>query len=341
MLNRILVPLDGSTQAESALQLAARLARGAGGAMVLVRAIRALPEVEMGIIPAEGWAPAAEPRERDEATAYLRAVADREALRGIDVQTIVATGPAAAAILEVARRQHAELIVMTSREREGLARWLLGSAARQVARDATVPVMVLRVAGGKLVAPAASSLEPDTSWSALVALDGSPLAEAALAPATELVAALSAPAPATLNLLRVVELVPTLGTTPRALGVPGGFGLADELYTGSMEEARSYLSKIADRLRERLTVEHPAAEVRITTTAVLSADVAATIAAVAEGRKPTVDAPVLPPSDVIAVATHGRGGLKRLILGSVTERLLDSTALPVLVAPPQAEVTDR
>lgn len=336
MLHRILVPLDGSSQAESALPLAARLAAGAGGEVVLVRAIRALPEVEMGVVSAEGWAPPAEPRERDEATAYLNAIADRDVLRGVAVRTVVATGPAATAILSAANKQHIELIVMTSRERAGLARWLLGSVARQVAREADVPVLVLRVAGGKLVAPSASLLQPETSWSALVALDGSTLAEEALVPAAELAIELSAPAPAVVNLLRVVELVPTLGASPYALGVPGGFGLSDELYTGALDEARRYLSGIADRLRERLAGEHPTADVRITTTTVLSADVAATIAAVAEGRKATVDAPVLPPSDVIAVATHGRGGLKRLILGSVTERLLDSTALPVLVAPPEA-----
>src|SRR5579863_1357594 len=171
MLNRILVPLDGSPQAESALPLAARLARGTGGEVVLVRAIRALAEVEMGVVSAEGWAPAADPKERDEATAYLNEVADRAALRDLDVKTVVATGPAAAAILQVASKQGIELIVMTSREREGLARWLLGSVARQVVREATVPALVLRVADGQVVSPAALALEHGTSLSALVALD--------------------------------------------------------------------------------------------------------------------------------------------------------------------------
>ncbi|HEX6817789.1 MAG TPA: universal stress protein [Ktedonobacterales bacterium] len=340
MLNRILVPLDGSSQSESALPLAARLARAEGSQVVLVRAIRALAEVEMGVVSAEGWAPAVDPKERDEATAYLNEVAQGEVLSGVAVQTVIATGPAAAAILAVANKQRIELIVMTSREREGLSRWLLGSVARQVAREAAVPALVLRVANGKLVAPAASSLERGTSWSALVALDGSALAESALVPATQLITELSAPAPTTLNLLRVVELVPTLGTTPYALGVPGGFGLADDLYTGAMDEAQAYLNTIADHLREQLAADHFAADVRITTTALLSADVAGTIAAIAEGRKATADAPVLAPSNLIAVATHGHGGLKRLILGSVTERLLDSTALPVLVAPSEAAATE-
>ncbi len=154
-----------------------------------------------------------------------------------------------------------------------------------------------------------------------MALDGSPLAEQALVPATELVTAVSSAGSATLNLLRVVELAPMLGASPTAFGAPGGFGLTDDLYIAAMEEAQTYLSRVADRLRERLAAEHPTVDARITTTAVLSADVAGTLAAVAEGRKATVDTPALAPSDLIAVATHGRGGLKRLILGSVTERL--------------------
>jgi nucleotide-binding universal stress UspA family protein len=295
----------------------------------------------MGVVSAQRWAPAADLRERDEATAYLNEVADRENLRGATVKTVVATGPAAAAILQVANTQGIELIVMTSREREGLARWFLGSVARQVAREATVPALVLRVAGGKLVAPVGPSPQDSVSWSALVALDGSPLAEEALAPAAELVTELSRSAPATLNLLRVVELAPMVGLSPVTFSVPGGYGMSDNLYTGAIEEAREYLNQIAARLRERLAATHPAPSINITTTAVLSVDVAGTIATVAEGHKATVDAPVLSPSDLIAVATHGRGGLKRLVLGSVTERLLDSTALPVLVTPSEAEASDR
>lgn len=344
MPKQILVPLDGSPQAESALPVAARLARAAQGSLVLVRAIRGLAEVEMGLLSADGWAPAADPQERDEASAYLQRIAHGEALSGISVQTIVATGPAGAAILKAARTRHADLIVMTSREREGLARWLLGSVARQVLREAEVPVLVLRAGREGAVSTLVSSPEQARSWRVLVALDGSKLAEAAIGPAVELATVLSAPNQPSIDLVRVVELVPTLAATPAALGAPVGYGLTDDLYTEAMREARAYLTDVGNEVRQREADERhvPLAEITpVTETAVLAADVAGTIAAIAQGRKATADTPALPPSDFIAVATHGRSGLTRLILGSVTERLLDSTALPVLVVPPPVEATGR
>jgi nucleotide-binding universal stress UspA family protein len=345
MLSRILVSLDGSPQAEAALPLAAHLARVSHGTIALVRAIRSLPEVEMGLGAADGWLPPADPRERDDATAYLRRIVDGEALRGLPVEIVVGTGPVAAAILHAARDAHADLIVMTSRQREGLARWLLGSVAREVLRATDIPVLILRAADGTLVSPSATSLEGKRSWRALVALDGSALAEAALVPAEDLVAALSAPDEAQIVLLRAVELVPTVGAAPYAAGVRGGFGLAGDFYVESARAAREYLDGVADRLRRSATgesaqneqVRNEPATVSVDVLVLLSADVAGSIAAAAEGRPVAAGEAPPEPSDLIAVATHGRSGLQRLILGSVTERLLDATALPVLVVPPPAE----
>lgn len=332
MFNRILVPLDGSSNAAAALPVAHQLARESSGTLILVRALRPLAEVEMGITQSDGWVPAADPAERDEASAYLRQVAS--SLGGVAVETVVGAGAANGIILDATRRQAADLIVMTSRERTGLARWMLGSVARGVLRAAEVPVLILRAAEGKIVSPISPRGE-GAGRRAMVPLDGSSLAEAALAPAAQLVAQLSVPERAQIDLLRVVEIVPTLGAAPYALGAPGGFGLTDDLYVEGARVAHEYLNEVAARLRREEADKHIPALASITETVVLGLNVADTIAAVAEGRESSAGEGGRERSDLIAVATHGRSGLKRLILGSVTERLLDSTAVPVLVAPPK------
>ena len=105
-------------------------------------------------------------------------------LEGVtEVKTGVAMGSPAQALLESVEAQKADLVVMTSRGRTGLSRWLLGSVSQRVVRYATVPVLLLRDHPEALAAP-----HPDVEhlFRVLVSLDGSSHAETALAPAAEL-----------------------------------------------------------------------------------------------------------------------------------------------------------
>ncbi len=94
--------------------------------------------------PPATWAPAADPLEREAAMAYLVEVSTRDLLAGVTTNARVYAGRAATMILTAASDRHADLIVLTSGGRRGITRWMLGNVAEEVAREANIPVLVLR-----------------------------------------------------------------------------------------------------------------------------------------------------------------------------------------------------
>lgn len=145
-VERILVPLDGSSLAELALSRATDLARPAGATVMLVRAAAAHAIVGD---PTEAQVLAV--REGEE---YLGRVAARLRAEGFEkVETSVWYGPAAPAIVEAARLGRVDLIVMSSHGRSGLGRLILGSVAESVLRGTNVPILLLRAPDAPLQAP--------------------------------------------------------------------------------------------------------------------------------------------------------------------------------------------
>ena len=71
---------------------------------------------------------------------------------------------------------------------------------------------------------------------------------------------------------------------------------------------------------------------------VVNTDVADVLIGVAENGEYMQDAARFDGCDVIALATHGRGGIKRWMMGSVTERVLGATRLPLLIVRPQKAI---
>ena len=146
-LDKILVPLDGSMLAEAALSTALDLAGKDGATLGLLRAAEAstLPGID---------AVRAQITAIREAEEYLAAVAKRLADKGIGrVETHVWYGPAAAAIVEAAAAQKADLIVMCTHGRSGLGRLVLGSVTESVLRGTTVPILVVRADHAPLDVP--------------------------------------------------------------------------------------------------------------------------------------------------------------------------------------------
>jgi nucleotide-binding universal stress UspA family protein len=235
----------------------------------------------------------------DEARAYLGQTASRLSARGRNVQTITQWGEPAACILDQVQSQQADLIVMSTHGRSGLGRWLYGSVADTVLRSSAVPVMV--------VPPYVT-----TAWSSgypmriVVPLDGSKLAEAALSYAEELARALSAE-------ILLVEIVPF---PPYSLYDNGAAMTAFDL-DKEIADSKSYLADVAAGLtssgiqvRTCAELEHPAVA----------------IASIADREK----------ADLIIMATHGRSGLARLVLGSVATGTLQRTTVPVMLLGPAA-----
>jgi nucleotide-binding universal stress UspA family protein len=146
----ILVPLDGSALAEQALTQATALAAHAGAALLLVAAVPE-PDTAVGRPGKEtqprNRAAAARVAEATRLEAYLGRTAANLRAQGAGAGTALPAGPAAEAILHAAETGGADLIVMASHGRSGLARLWLGSVAAKVVQGATRPVFLVRATG--------------------------------------------------------------------------------------------------------------------------------------------------------------------------------------------------
>jgi nucleotide-binding universal stress UspA family protein len=155
-VNRVLVPLDGSTVAEAALTWAAALTRK-GGTVVLLRAAEA-PNVRTAD-PIEVQLEAIRAAET-----YLAAVAtDVKELGVSNVETSVWYGPAVESIVDAARYRNAELIVMSTHGRSGIGRLVMGSVAESVLRSTATPILLVRAPQ----APAAAAKQSETATEAV------------------------------------------------------------------------------------------------------------------------------------------------------------------------------
>lgn len=154
--------------------------------------------------------------------------------------------------------------------------------------------------------------EPATLGSVVVPLDGSELAERAVPVAEHIARATAAP-------LLLVRVVPISDWT----SARSGYLLAPHLYQQIMDEedrgARTYVDRIAGQLRASgdLTVH----------TLAVRGEVASTL----------IDLKPTPPVGLVVIASHGRTGMMRFALGSVTDRVVRGGIAPVLVVRPFGE----
>jgi nucleotide-binding universal stress UspA family protein len=200
---------------------------------------------------------------------------------------------------------------MTTHGRGPLARFWLGSVADALVRQASVPILLVPPKGA-----APDLAQTPVIRRVLIPMDGSELAEQVLEPAL----ALGAATQTEYTLLRVV----TLATPPSYDPAGGRIGGLHESLLAQLQalerqqwtEAQGYLERIAGNLRTRsLTVQTRVESHEQPARAIL--DDAETNAV-----------------DLIAVATQGRGGVKRLLLGSVADKVVRGAATPVLVHRP-------
>lgn len=311
MFTRLIVPLDGSKLAERALPFAGELANLGGLPVSLVRVFDVSPlEAEgpdaFGVTPAEIEQMTAS--ERTRAEDYLETTAGKLAAGGLDVTHSALPGDPAETLVGLARP--GDLIVMASHGRGGPARWFLGSVAEAVVRRSPVPVLLVRAS----TEPPASPYEhQDRTYSRiLLALDGSSLAEQALATAEALARLTGAP----LHLVRVVDLAPYERVNTYGLGLLGPS--TDALVAEEQMAAQKYLHGVQRRLAERGI---PATtEVRI-------------------GRVPRDILAAETPEDLLVIASHGRTGATRWLLGSIAEEVMRRSPGPVVLVRASADAT--
>jgi nucleotide-binding universal stress UspA family protein len=146
----LLVTLDGSELAARALPEAERVAQLFDATLIVLRVVT--DEHTLHLVPetlvdqvAEYTAQLRE-QQRQEVSAALDAVVAQLAARGVRAAAVVAAGEPAAAILETAGKAGADLIVMSTHGRTGLARLLYGSVAEQVLHAAPCPVLLIHAA---------------------------------------------------------------------------------------------------------------------------------------------------------------------------------------------------
>ncbi|HEU5227086.1 MAG TPA: universal stress protein [Ktedonobacteraceae bacterium] len=323
MFRRVLVPLDGSGRAERAIPVAARIARSSGGSVVLLRVVSTSIEYWPYMAPQPTLAQTVIDADLEDAAKYLASVTALSELNGLSTETMTLYGPTAATILSVAYSHDVDVIVMCSHGYTGVTRWIMGSVAEKIARHSAVPVLILRE-GGPI--PAGPHVD-GRPFRVLVPLDGSMRAKAAIEPAAALVSELAAPGQGALHLMRVVK--------PHAEEV----GLTQEQHEREPEQgvqkARKYLSSIVEHIHEGLTARSvKELNLAVTWSVAVDSDVASAIIRVGENGEDVKGVGVFGGCDVVAIATHGYGGLQRWAMGSVTERVLNAAKLPMLIVRP-------
>lgn len=296
MYARILVPLDGSTFAESALPLALEVGRRDGATLDLVTVHEPVPSFAY-----DEWERAA----REWSEQYLADVRQRLGdEHGVVLKSTVLSGRVAEALEQRARDTDADLVVMATHGRGAFTRAWLGSVADALVRHAPCPVLLVRPERDERFEITGTR----TVRSVLVALDGSELSEQMLPAAVALGEAFDAA-----YLLGRVVAYPVEIASPY---LPHTVQMNQEIVEDAVKAAQGYLEDRAHPLRER--------GLRADTAVLVDAQAGHGILRLAEENE----------VDIIAMATHGRGGFSRAVLGSAADKVVRGAHRPVLVYRP-------
>jgi nucleotide-binding universal stress UspA family protein len=306
MYTRVMIPVDGSSLAEQALPVAVALLRGQPVQPVLVMVHELRPFGKHFFTYASEQLDA---RLRQAQKEYLGQLAQRlldEAALRADV--VLLTGPVSRTLARLAARRGIDLIVMSTHGRSGLSRFWLGSVADSVIRRVRAPVLLVHP--GEHAPDAPYRLER-----VLVAVDGSPAAEAAIMNAAKICTATGARC----TIVRVTEPP----SHPLASGIPNTARTAREKLEEVSAEAEEYLRAVVRRV--------PDLPDGTRTEVVTGSHAAAAILKCAADDG----------ADLIAIGTRGHGGAARLLLGSVADKVIRGAPVPVLVCPPAPRRSPR
>ena len=298
MYEKILVPLDGSELAEVALPYAEELAARLGSQMILMTVLSPGTGSEQG-----SWYPHLH-------DVYLQKMLDivkqdvqktmgRFTVKETKVEPVVLVGHPAEEIVDYARKENIDLIVMSTHGRSGIKRWTLGSIADKVVRAAKNPVLLIRAKGVR-----AHVHRKGVLARALVPLDGSKEGESAIPYIAELAAKLEAEVILFQVLAPGYQIITASGY--------GSVIYPEQQMESDRAFARAYLAKVGARLKRRgVAVE---SEVRF-------GNPAEEIIRFADEMH----------VDAVAMSTRGRSGIERWVFGSVAERLLYQGNTPLLL----------
>lgn len=301
MFRKLLVPLDRSPLAEQAVGQAVAIAKRANGGIDLVLVHQDMP---IDGLSDDQWYG----KQWKDELEYLESIA-REIETGSNIVVTFAApeGDVIDEICERAVEVDADLIVITSHGRTGLSRAWLGSVADGLMRHAKMPVLMLRPVEMKTGA----HVQLGVFKHLLVTLDGSSLSEEILSPALALAKAEGA----RVTLLRVIQPTPIV---LRDAGLMASYSssILDAPATQTLvDEAKAQLAILAQKVS--------AQGFEVDGHVMVSSHVANAI----------IDFSVTHGVDLVALSTHGRGP-SRFIMGSVADKVIRASGLPVLLQRP-------
>ncbi len=296
MYSRILVPLDGSQLAEQVLPYARLFSQTFHSEIELLRVMD--PEVSNRTAPGNKNSTERPPYlDRTEVARYLSNTAAPMRELGLSVSLIVLEGDAASRIVDQAAKDPGTLISMSTHGRSGVGRWLIGSVTEKVLQAAVNPVLMVRSLDASL--PSVVTIN-----SIITPLDDSPVAEQALPHTVALAKGLNAK-------VVLLTVIPSIADYYWGVDFPAAaFGdLAQKVET----QSAAHLRTVSKKLR--------AAGISSVEEKVITGHVAAAI----------VDLARQTPDSLVAMTTHGRSGVDKLVLGGVTDRVVRQSGVPVLV----------
>ncbi len=298
MFRKILVPLDGSKIAEAVIPFAREIAARSDAELLFVTVVQQVSVWDAAL------SLQVLKRESEIAADYLATVERDVSGEGQKVATRVLAGDAAEAVLAAADDGGVDLIAISTHGRSGIARWVFGSVATHILERASIPLLVLRPKEGEdrgAPGPAVKKI--------LVPLDGSEVANSVLPVVEEFAKTMGAS-------LVLYHSVAPLSAYPGFESV-GAAALSDAVEE-MQKQAREILARAAEEVKSR--------GVEVTTVV--------SLATAADGVLSAADELDV---DLIAIATHGRSGLGRVVLGSVADAVVRRSAdVPCLVIRPTA-----
>jgi nucleotide-binding universal stress UspA family protein len=292
-MTTILVPLDGSTQAERILPYTVLLAPLLHAQIQLLRVVSD-PELQL-LARDRGHHYADVEVLRDEVEAYLSERAMLLRAAGLEVETAVRFGQPAEQILALAQESETAMVAMTTRADSGVRRGTIGSTADCVVNGAAIPVFV--------VCSACAAATPAALDRVVVPLDGSIEAEQAL----PLAAALAAPTQAELLLVHVVE--------PLHMSATASSATASRLLDELERESEAQLARAVEHLRGL----HTGAITTLVTTGFAAEDI--------------VDTAAERGADLILMASRGYSSRRNLPLSAIALKVLHAARTPLVMAP--------
>jgi nucleotide-binding universal stress UspA family protein len=294
MYTRLLIPVDGSPPSDQAAHVALRLAKALGASVVIAHVTELYSAQAQSELP----------NTRTVDDLLLKTWERRATLEQLDVKAVLKEQPGIAeTLLEIAKGEQCDLIVLGTHGRTGLPRLLLGSVAERVARMAHLPVLLIR----------SDNLTPKSFRTILLATDGSPYSEQARQHADALAQSLHAK-------LVILNVAVEVGQLPTELG--RAWMYTDTKYI--RKQMDEHVARLKDRGQSVLEESRRRCKSRHVSTVLREGRHQLTSEVIVEVAK-EIDA------QLVVVGTQGHTGLRKFFLGSVANEVAHRAKQPVLL----------